>query len=280
MASASALTVRDLHVVLRNGDSFVPLVKGVSFAVGEGEILGLIGQSGCGKSVTCLSLLDLLPTNLSRTQGEIWLQGRLISGLASSALRPYRGRDAAMILQNPMSCFNPIATVRSHFAETLSSHGLGKSNGFMQQAEESLAEVGFPNPNEILGLYPFQMSGGMLQRVMVSLALCLHAPFLIADEPTTDLDVLSQAKILDLLRVLQQKRKMGILLVTHDLGVIARLAGTVAVMEQGEIVETGPVNRIFSEPRHPFTKMLLEAHFGLYQAVSSLPQVKEALHKR
>jgi nickel transport system ATP-binding protein len=185
-----------------------------------------------------------------------------------------------MILQNPMSCFDPIATIRSHFIETLSSHGLGDSDRVMRQAEESLTEVGFPNPHEILGLYPFQMSGGMLQRVMIALALSLRAPLLIADEPTTDLDVMSQARILDLLRTLRDRHEMGILLVTHDLGVVARLADAVAVMEEGEIVETGSATQIFSEPLHPFTKMLLKAHFGLYGVFADIPDLREGARQR
>ena len=280
MTCTPVLTVKDLQIALEKGDSLYPLVKGVSFAVGKGEVLGLIGQSGCGKSITCLSLLDLLPAGLRRTRGEVWLNGTSISQLTPADLRSRRGRGAAMILQNPMSCFNPIATIRSHFIETLSSHGLGDSDRVMRQAEESLTEVGFPNPHEVLGLYPFQMSGGMLQRVMIALALSLRAPLLIADEPTTDLDVMSQARVLDLLRTLRDRHEMGILLVTHDLGVVARLADAVAVMEEGEIVETGSVTRIFSKPVHPFTKMLLEAHFSLCRVSPTFSFFGEALHQR
>jgi nickel transport system ATP-binding protein len=150
----------------------------------------------------------------------------------------------------------------------------------MQRVRDSLDEMGFTNPEEILGLYPFQMSGGMLQRVMIALALSLEAPLLIADEPTTDLDVLSQDRILNLLRGLRDKHEMGILLVTHDLGVIASLADTVAVMEDGEIVETGSVAQIFSEPVHPFTKMLLKAHFGLYGVFADIPALREGMRQR
>ncbi|NTW37299.1 MAG: ABC transporter ATP-binding protein, partial [Syntrophobacteraceae bacterium] len=279
MTCAPVLTVKDLRVALDRGESLLPLVKGVNFGVGNGEILGLIGQSGCGKSVTCLSLLGLLPPNLRRTGGEVWLNGTAITNLGARGIRSHRGRGAAMILQNPMSCFNPIATIRDHFVETLTSHGLTSSDRGMGRVKESLAEVGFTNPEEILGLYPFQMSGGMLQRVMISLALSLEAPLLIADEPTTDLDVMSQARVLDLLRTLRDRHEMGILLVTHDLGVVARLADAVAVMEEGEIVETGSVTRIFSKPGHPFTKMLLEAHFSLYRVCPTFSFFGEALHQ-
>lgn len=280
MTCTSVLTVKDLHIALEKGEALYPLVKGLSFAVGRGEVLGLIGQSGCGKSITCLSLLDLLPAGLRRTRGEVWLNGTSISQLTAPDLRSHRGQGAAMILQNPMSCFNPIVRIRHHFLETLDSHRLTDPDRGMQRVRESLDEMGFTNPEEILGLYPFQMSGGMLQRVMIALALSLEAPLLIADEPTTDLDVLSQDRILNLLRGLRDKHEMGILLVTHDLGVIASLADTVAVMEDGEIVETGSVAQIFSEPVHPFTKMLLKAHFGLYGVFADIPALREGTRQR
>ncbi|MCU0594521.1 MAG: ABC transporter ATP-binding protein [Desulfobacterota bacterium] len=280
MTCTSVLTVKDLHIALEKGEALYPLVKGLSFAVGRGEVLGLIGQSGCGKSITCLSLLDLLPAGLRRTRGEVWLNGTSISQLTAPDLRSHRGQGAAMILQNPMSCFNPIVRIRHHFLETLDSHRLTDPDRGMQRVRESLDEMGFTNPEEILGLYPFQMSGGMLQRVMIALALSLEAPLLIADEPTTDLDVLSQDRILNLLRGLRDKHEMGILLVTHDLGVIASLADTVAVMEDGEIVETGSVAQIFSEPVHPFTKMLLKAHFGLYGVFADIPALREGMRQR
>jgi nickel transport system ATP-binding protein len=280
MTCTSVLTVKDLHIALEKGDALYPLVKGLSFAVGRGEVLGLIGQSGCGKSITCLSLLGLLPAGLRRTRGEVWLNGTSIGQLTAPDLRSHRGQGAAMILQNPMSCFNPIVRIRHHFIETLDSHGLTDPDRGMQRVRDSLDEMGFTNPEEILGLYPFQMSGGMLQRVMIALALSLEAPLLIADEPTTDLDVLSQDRILNLLRGLRDKHEMGILLVTHDLGVVASLADTVAVMEDGEIVETGSVTQIFSEPVHPFTKMLLKAHFGLYGVFADIPALREGMRQR
>jgi nickel transport system ATP-binding protein len=280
MTCTSVLTVKDLHIALEKGDALHPLVKGLSFAVGKGEVLGLIGQSGCGKSITCLSLLGLLPAGLRRTRGEVWLNGTSISQLTAPDLRSHRGQGAAMILQNPMSCFNPIVRIRHHFLETLDSHRLTDPDRGMQRVRDSLDEMGFTNPEEILGLYPFQMSGGMLQRVMIALALSLEAPLLIADEPTTDLDVLSQDRILNLLRGLRDKHEMGILLVTHDLGVIASLADTVAVMEDGEIVETGSVTQIFSEPVHPFTKMLLKAHFGLYGVFADIPALRGGMRQR
>jgi len=173
-----------------------------------------------------------------------------------------RGATLAMIMQNPMSCFDPVYTMQVHFRETLSAHG--QLSYGRDRIEASLAEVGFDAPERILGLYPFQMSGGMLQRVMIALALCLDAPFLIADEPTTDLDLISQARVLGLLDKLRLRRRLGVLLITHDLSVVARLAHSVLVMEQGRVVESGSTADIFNHPRHDYTRMLLSAHLDLY----------------
>jgi len=172
-----------------------------------------------------------------------------------------------MIMQNPMTCFDPIFTIRQHVRETLQAHGLSFS-GKLEIIRRTFVDLGFDNPDEILLAYPFQLSGGMLQRIMVSLALLLDAELLIADEPTTDLDVIVQARILDLLDRLRKEKNIGILLVTHDLSVIARLADEVFVMQQGGIVESGPVAEIFMRSDHPYTRSLLAAHFSLYGRVS------------
>lgn len=270
MAGKVVLSVKNMQVILRREQTAVPIVKGLSFEVHEGEVFGLIGSSGSGKSITCLALLDLLPMNLQRTQGEIRLNGTLLEAIGAQELRKLRGRGAAMILQNPMSCFDSVFTIWQHFAETMASHGFADVDGGLQRARAALAEVGFANPRQVMELYPFQMSGGMLQRVMIALAVSLESPCLIADEPTTDLDVISQSRILDLLDVLRTKRRMGIVLVTHDLGVIARLSDTVAVMSDGRIVETGTVGHVFSKPAELYTQMLLDAHFKLYKRFSYL----------
>jgi nickel transport system ATP-binding protein len=207
-----------------------------------------------------LGILGLLPANLRRTRGEVYLRGEAVHALAPDAMRRHRGRSVAVILQNPMSCFDPVRTIRQHVRETLASHGLGANGRFREQAESALHEVGFDEPDAILDLYPFQMSGGMLQRVMIALALILEPPLLIADEPTTDLDAVAQATILDLLAALRARRGLSVLLVTHDLSVVARLADDVAVMREGALLEHGPVGAVFAAPRHPYTASLLEAH--------------------
>ncbi|GFK92642.1 Nickel import ATP-binding protein NikD [Fundidesulfovibrio magnetotacticus] len=232
------------------------LVRGVSLHVAPGEVLGLVGASGSGKSLTCLSVMDLLPSGLRRAGGRVRVSGR-------ETVR--RGLDAAMVLQNPSSCFDPVMTVRGHFKETLKAQGTGWARG-AARAEESLAEAGFEEPGAILGLYPFQMSGGMLQRVAVALAMLGGPRLLLADEPTTDLDMPAQAKVLDLIDRLRRARGLGVLLVTHDLSVVARLADRVAVMQDGRLVETGPVSRVFEAPSHPYARTLLAAHLELHEA--------------
>lgn len=239
------------------------LVDDVSLTVAQGKITGLIGESGSGKSLTCLAVMDLLPKTMSKTDGLIELAGSPLGDVPQAQWRCFRGRRAAMVLQNPMSCFDPVFTVGYHIRETLKAHG--QNGGYHNdRVHATLAELGFDSPKDILSAYPFQLSGGMLQRVMVSLALLLEAELLIADEPTTDLDVIVQARILDLIDRLRREKNVGVLLVTHDLSVIARLADQVAVMQGGRIVESGPVADIFASPQNSYTQALLSAHFSLY----------------
>jgi nickel transport system ATP-binding protein len=266
MSDHAALRVTDLEITALGPAGPLPLVRGVSLTVPANRVVGLIGESGCGKSLTCLGILGLLTGNLRRTHGEICLHGTPVHALPPDAMRRHRGRSVAVILQNPMSCFDAVHTIRQHFRETLASHSLQTNGGFREQAEAALQEVGLDEPDAILDLYPFQMSGGMLQRVMIALALLLEPPLLIADEPTTDLDAVAQATILDLLASLRAHRGLGILLVTHDLSVVARLADEVAVMRAGVILEEGPVETVLATPRHPYTARLLAAHHALDRA--------------
>lgn len=251
MNAAPFIDVCDLHL----SSAGASLVSGISFQAGPGRVTGLVGASGSGKSLTCLALMGLLPQGI-QARGQIMLQGASLDG---QDMRSVRGRRIAMIMQNPMSCFDPVFTIRTHFRETLAAHGM-LGQGWEEDMRSVLQEVGFAEPDAVPDLYPFQMSGGMLQRVMIGLALVLEAPFLIADEPTTDLDTVAQARVLDLLARLKRERGMGMLLVTHDLGVIARIADDVAVMRQGEIVERGTVADVFSAPEHPYTQELINAH--------------------
>jgi ABC-type dipeptide/oligopeptide/nickel transport system ATPase component len=265
MAADPLLEVRDLKVSRLHGRSRAPIVEGVSLTLQRGAVLGLIGESGCGKSLTCLAILNLLPPGVARESGSIRLEGERVDGLAEARWRELRGRRMAVILQNPMSAFDPVLTIGEHFRETVAAHGGTTGKTWLSVAEGALHEVGLPSPRSMLPLYPFQMSGGMLQRVMIALALVHEAPLLIADEPTTDLDAVSQATILELLDGLRRERKMGILLVTHDLSVIARMADHVAVMRGGRMVEKAPVRDVFEKPAHPYTRALLDAHLGLYE---------------
>lgn len=232
------------------------LLSDINFDACPGRVMGLVGESGSGKSLTCLSILSILPKNMTM-EGDISIDGTLLD--ENTDWRNIRSRKMGMILQNPMSCFDPVFTIRTHFKETLAAHGM-LSQDSEQRMLTALEEVGFADPAPVPDLYPFQMSGGMLQRVMVALALIMKAPFLIADEPTTDLDTVAQARVLDLLDGLKQNRGLGMLLVTHDLGVIARLADDMAVMYQGRIIERGTVHEIFANPQHAYTQRLIETH--------------------
>ncbi|WP_436915987.1 nickel import ATP-binding protein NikD [Klebsiella pneumoniae] len=227
-----------------------PLVSDVSFTLRRGQVLALLGSSGCGKSLTCAAALGLLPPGVRQTAGRVLLDGI-----------PVHGATIATIMQNPRSAFNPLQTMAAHARETCRAAGRETNDAVLLAAME---EVGLDNPRALLKRYPFEMSGGMLQRMMVALALLSRAPFIIADEPTTDLDAIAQARILDLLADIVARRGLGLLLVTHDMGVVARLAHHVTVMENGRLVEHCDVNTLFSAPRHPLSQRLLAAHLALY----------------
>lgn len=232
-----------------------PLLHGVSLTLTRGRVLALVGSSGSGKSLTCAATLGVLPAGVKQKEGAVRLNGAPVTPGS------LRGSVVATIMQNPRSAFNPLRTMRDHASETCKA--LGKPFE-TQHFVALLQDVGLDDPQRLLSLYPFEMSGGMLQRTMVALALLSDAPFLIADEPTTDLDVVAQARILDLLDAIMQRRSPGLLLVTHDMGVVARLADDVAVMSDGRIVEQADVESIFHTPRHPVTRQLVAAHLALY----------------
>lgn len=259
------LEIDDLRLsLLGPGNERKTMVEGLTLQVTAGKITGLIGESGCGKSLTCLAAMDLLPKNFVHDGGRIRLDGNSKSNIPAASWRCYRGRLAAMVLQNPMSCFDPVFTVGQHIRKTLAAHGVDGGPSF-SRVHAVLKDLGFDNTGDLLAAYPFQLSGGMLQRIMIALALLLEARLLIADEPTSDLDVIVQGRILQLIDRLRREKQVGVLLVTHDLSVIARLADQVSVMRHGRIVEAGPVAGIFENPRHPYTRQLLAAHFSLYR---------------
>jgi peptide/nickel transport system ATP-binding protein len=234
-------------------------VDGVSFSVGEGETLAIVGESGCGKSVTANSILRLIPEPPGKIAGAIRFAGKDLLQLSEHEMRRIRGKDIGMVFQEPMTSLNPVLSVGRQLRETLSVHeGLGRQAAD-DRAEEMLALVGIPEPRRRLSEYPHQLSGGMRQRVMIAIALACSPKLLIADEPTTALDVTIQAQILDLMRNLKQRVGAAIVLITHDLGVVAEVAERVMVMYAGRKVEEAPVADLFRSPRHPYTQGLLGA---------------------
>lgn len=251
------LTVEGLQIGLQTPQGTALAVESVSFSLSSGQILGLVGESGCGKTLTSLAILGLLPAAARITAGTITFQGQSLTTLAAESYRKLRGAQMALIPQDPMSALNPLLTIGSQLAEVLEVHkGLSQKQALLE-AKTLLEAVQIPNAQGRLTEYPHQFSGGMRQRVMIAMALACKPPLLIADEPTTALDVTVQAQILDLLRQLCREHEMALLLVTHDLGVVAELCDTVAVMYAGQLVETAPVERLFSQPAHPYTQGLL-----------------------
>ncbi|GBG02668.1 ABC transporter ATP-binding protein [Azospira sp. I13] len=253
------LSVRGLKAGFLAGGRVLTAVDGVSFTVAPGETFALLGESGCGKSATALALLRLLPDAGRILAGEVWLEGEEVLGLPESAMRDRRGSAAAMIFQEPATSLNPVLTVGRQIGESLARHRGLQGEAARQEALALLAAVGIADPARRLEEYPFQLSGGMKQRVMIAIALAGEPRLLIADEPTTALDVTIQAQILDLLAKLQTERAMGMLLITHDLGVVARSAHRVGVMYAGEIVEMADRQSFFGCPRHPYTQKLFAA---------------------
>jgi oligopeptide/dipeptide ABC transporter ATP-binding protein len=255
---APLLVIRDLNVGFDTEAGALEAVRGVSFDLQSGRTLTLVGESGCGKSVTCHALLGLTTAN-GKVRGTVIFDGRDLLGAAHAELERVRGSEIAMIFQEPLSALNPVHTVGRQIAESLRLHrGMTRS----QAAEETLGlldRVGIPDAQRRYGEYPHQLSGGMNQRAMIAMALACRPRLLIADEPTTALDVTIQAQILELLRQLQREFAMAIILVTHDLGVVAEVADEVAVMYAGAIIEQAPVEDLFRAPAHPYTAGLLAA---------------------
>ena len=252
------LTVKDLTISFSSGNSAVKVVSVLNLQIEEAQVFGLVGESGCGKSLTALSIMGILPHNAS-TEGEIVFKGNNLLRIDKESMRRLRGKELSMIFQEPMTSLNPVLTIGYQVAEVLMTHfGLRKSEA-MEKTAELLRAVKIPSPEIRLHEYPHQMSGGMRQRVMIAMAIACNPSLLIADEPTTALDVTIQAQILDLLRSLRQQRNMAILLITHDIGVIAENADVAAVMYAGRIVECSPVMNILNTPKHPYTMGLLDS---------------------
>ena len=259
-ATAPLLEVDDLRTYFYTRDGVVRAVDGVSFSVHPGETLAVVGESGCGKSVTSLSILRLIASPPGRiVAGRLVFEGRNLLELSEPAMRQVRGNEISMIFQEPMTSLNPVLTIGRQIAETLMLHrGLAHGEALLR-AVEMLKLVNMPEPQRRVSQYPHQLSGGMRQRVMIAMALACNPRLLIADEPTTALDVTIQAQILDLMRGLKEKTGAAIMLITHDLGVVAEMAQRVVVMYAGRKVEEAPVAALFARPRHPYTQGLLNS---------------------
>ena len=254
------LELRNLNVAFNTERAQIRPVRDVSYSIYPGQTLAVVGESGCGKSVTALSILRLIPTPPGKVlSGQVLLEGRDLLTLSEREMRAVRGRDIAMIFQEPMTSLNPVYTIGDQIAEAVTLHQKVGVKQAYEIAEQAMRDVGISDPHRRLHEYPHQMSGGMRQRVMIAMALSCKPKLLIADEPTTALDVTIQAQILELLRKIQRETGMAMLLITHDLGVVAENADVVAVMYASRVVEYAPVEEIFDRPLHPYTQGLLKS---------------------
>lgn len=269
--SETLLEVKDLRTQFKRGKKdWITAVNGVSFNVNAGEIVGLAGESGCGKSVTSLSVMRLHNERLTKISGSIKFGGKEVLDLTTSEMQSMRGNEMSMIFQEPMSALDPIMRIEDQLAEAISLHNSNMSKAEIhERCVNALKLVGIPEPEMTLRNYPHELSGGMCQRVMIAMAMSCEPKLLIADEPTTALDVTIQAQILALMEDIRNRRNTGILLITHDLGVVAETCSRVIVMYAGNIVEEAPVKELFANPQHPYTEGL----------IASVPRLGKRLHR-
>lgn len=253
------LEVRDLKISFRTERGTVRAIDGVSFDVAESEILGVVGESGSGKTISLLAVMGLINDPNVKIEGSIKLRGRELLGLKPREMRSLRGREIAMIFQDPMTAMTPVYTIGWQIAEQIRAHERISQAAALARAVDLLAEVNIPRPEEAIHRFPHQLSGGMRQRAVIAMALSCNPALLIADEPTTALDVTVQAQILDLIRKLRRDHKSAVVFITHDMGVIAEMADRVMVMYSGRVVERGTKSEILLEPRHPYTRALLDS---------------------
>ena len=275
MVQEKLLTVNKLRTeFFQNKKTSVTAINEISFDIGKGEILGLVSESGCGKSVTSLSIMRLLNfTSGKVTKGEVILDGKDLQKLSEKEMREIRGGKMSMIFQEPMSSLNPAMRIDKQMIEGIRLHTNLSKQEARERAAKILQQVGIPDPERVLKNYPHQLSGGMSQRVMIAMAMSCNPQLLIADEPTTALDVTIQAQILELMKKIQQEEGMSILLITHDLGVVAEMCTRVIVMYAGEIVEEAPVEVLFNNPTHPYTEGLIASVPKLGSGVKVLPSI-------
>jgi oligopeptide/dipeptide ABC transporter ATP-binding protein len=266
---SAIMTVEDLRVSFATEDGVVKAVDGVSFDLAAGEVLAIVGESGCGKSVTAQTLTGLTRASNARITGSVKYRGREINGLNDNQLRDVRGEQIAMVFQDPMCALNPVYRVGDQITEMIRAHRDISKKEAQAKAIELLRSVGIPNPDRRVRLYPHEFSGGMRQRVMIAMALALEPEVLIADEPTTALDVTIQAQILQLIDRLNRERDLAVIIITHDLGVVAEIADRVLVMYAGQVVEDATLDEIFYEPKHPYT-------WGLLGSLARLDQPRTA----
>ena len=264
------LSVKDLHTSFTTDHGDVQAVNGVSFNLDAGKVLGIVGESGSGKSVTAYSIMQILADNGRITSGEILYKGEDISRWGESKMQDFRGKCCSIICQDPMTSLNPVFTIGSQIAEAVLLHTKSSKREAMEKALEMLKLVGINEPEKRLKQYPYELSGGMRQRVMIAMALACEPDILIADEPTTALDVTIQAQILELMQSLQKKLGMAIIMVTHDLGVIAEMCDEIVVMHGGRFCERGTADEIFYNPRHEYTR-------GLLRSIPNITNMKERL---
>lgn len=273
VAAHPVLQVSGLNIAFKTGAGLLHATRDVSLTIARGERLGLVGESGCGKTITGLSLMRLLPRDLAEVSGDILLDGTDLSSLSDRAMRHLRGRRIAMIFQEPMTALDPVFTIGEQIAETYRTHFPATRHAARERAIAMLRDVGIPEPERRYDEYPHQLSGGMRQRVMIAMALVCEPSLIIADEPTTALDVTVQAQIIDLLRDLSARSGTALVFITHDLGVVAEICTRVVAMYAGEVIEDGAVDDVLTRPRHPYTSGLLSSLPGLAGRGSRLPSI-------
>ncbi|MDP4169328.1 MAG: ABC transporter ATP-binding protein [Bacillota bacterium] len=271
MGNQPLLQLENLHTSFRIQGDYFAAVDNVDLTVNQNEVVAIVGESGCGKSALALSIMGLQPLERTKLQGKVNFNGQNLLSLSTSQMNKIRGKDIGMIFQDPLTALNPLMTCGNQIEESMTYHTRFSGSQKRERALDLLKKVGIPNPERTYKQYPHELSGGMRQRVVIAIAIACEPSLVIADEPTTALDVTIQAQIMDLLKELQLQMKTGIILITHDLGVVAEMADRVAVMYAGEIVELADVKTLFKNPLHPYTR-------SLFNSIPSTSTAKERLH--